>query len=245
LKPTFGRLPRGGILPFAPSLDHPGLFTRTVEEMAFLWSALAGNGEETLAPLRLAFMPWPPDGGLEPQMERAFEDCVARLRSSGIAVESLDVPASFAALPDATRLVMKFEAARLHETLFRKHGAAMGAQLARVLEEGLATGEADYRAALQQLAAARAEFAQVSQEHPVWVTPAALGPAPEGLTSTGDPRCNLPFTAIGVPALALPFGRSEKGLPLGLQLATPTGREDLLLAAGQACEKALGFSTER
>jgi Asp-tRNA(Asn)/Glu-tRNA(Gln) amidotransferase A subunit family amidase len=242
LKPTFGRLPRGGILPFAPSLDHPGFFTRTVEEMSFLWSALAGSSGETAAPVRLAFIPWPPDGGLEREMETALRLCCERLRSNGVFVELVDLPKSFAALPDATRTVMKFEAGRLHGDLFRKHGVAMGAKLARLLEEGLAIEERDCQAALQRIEVARADFARVSEEHPIWLTPAAPGPAPGGLASTGDPRCNLPFTAIGVPALALPFGRSEKGLPLGLQLAAPAGREDLLLAAGQACERVLGFS---
>jgi len=239
LKPTFGSLPRGGMLPFAPSLDHPGLFTPTGEEMTFLWTALAGRPGGGIAPARLVTVSWPPDGGLEPQMEAAFQDGLARLRSNGFSVQSLPLPASFTALPEATRLVMRFEAARLHGDLFHRYGVAVGVQLAGLLQEGLATREEDYQTALRHIEAARAEFASICEEHPVWVTPAALGPAPEGLASTGDPRCNLPFTAIGVPALALPFGRSERGLPLGLQLATPAGREDLLLAAGQACEKAL------
>jgi amidase len=83
-------------------------------------------------------------------------------------------------------------------------------------------------------------MASLSSEHPVWLTPAALGAAPEGLASTGDPRCNLPFTALGVPALTLPFARSRKGLPLGLQLTAPAGREDLLLATARACENMFG-----
>jgi Asp-tRNA(Asn)/Glu-tRNA(Gln) amidotransferase A subunit family amidase len=73
------------------------------------------------------------------------------------------------------------------------------------------------------------------------MTPSALGPAPKGLASTGDPRANAPFTALGVPAISLPFARSSAGLPLGLQLAAAAGRERLLLDAAVACEQSLAW----
>ena len=52
----------------------------------------------------------------------------------------------------------------------------------------------------------------------LWVSPAAAGPAPEGIGSTGDPAMNLPWTHAGLPTLTLPAGKSADGLPLGLQI---------------------------
>ena len=46
LKPTWGRISRFGLFPFAPSLDHVGFFTRNVEDCAILLSALAGRDEK-------------------------------------------------------------------------------------------------------------------------------------------------------------------------------------------------------
>ncbi|MBK7893559.1 MAG: hypothetical protein IPJ90_01390 [Anaerolineaceae bacterium] len=55
----------------------------------------------------------------------------------------------------------------------------------------------------------------------LWLSPPALGAAPTGLDSTGDPVMNLPWTHAGLPTLTLPAGKNKAGLPLGLQL---TGR---------------------
>jgi Asp-tRNA(Asn)/Glu-tRNA(Gln) amidotransferase A subunit family amidase len=66
-----------------------------------------------------------------------------------------------------------------------------------------------------------------------WLAPAACGPAPAGLGSTGDPVMSLPWTHAGLPALTLPAGLDRDGLPLGLQVV---GRylidEQLLALAG-------------
>jgi Asp-tRNA(Asn)/Glu-tRNA(Gln) amidotransferase A subunit family amidase len=69
---------------------------------------------------------------------------------------------------------------------------------------------------------------------PVILVPSATGPAPFSLASTGDPRMNAPWTALGTPAISIPMGTSN-GLPLGLQLTA--GRSDdarLLWTAVQA-----------
>lgn len=118
----------------------------------------------------------------------------------------------------------------------------MGAKLAALIGEGLRMNRSTYEQALSQITRAREDFAAIAAEHPVWVTPSALGPAPKSLASTGDPRANAPFTALGVPAVSLPFGTSASGLPLGLQLAAAKGAEAALLATAIECENAL--STE-
>ena len=63
----------------------------------------------------------------------------------------------------------------------------------------------------------------------LWVCPAAIGPAPEGLHATGDPNMNLPWTHAGLPALTLPGARLGR-LPLGIQLVAQTDDDELLLA---------------
>jgi len=64
----------------------------------------------------------------------------------------------------------------------------------------------------------------------LWVTPAAIGPAPEGISSTGDPAMSMPWTNSGLPSLSMPAGKAENGLPLGLQLVAPFMGDELLLS---------------
>jgi Asp-tRNA(Asn)/Glu-tRNA(Gln) amidotransferase A subunit family amidase len=70
-----------------------------------------------------------------------------------------------------------------------------------------------------------------------WITPAAVGPAPATLKSTGDPIMNLPWTYAGLPAINIPAGFAVNGLPLGLQLVAGWQQDENLLAwAGQMTE---------
>ena len=78
----------------------------------------------------------------------------------------------------------------------------------------------------------RAELAELMDraEIDLWVSPAAVGAAPKGITFTGDPNMNLPWTHAGMPTLTVPAGRSAEGLPLGLQLTARFGADEALLA---------------
>ena len=71
----------------------------------------------------------------------------------------------------------------------------------------------------------------------LWVSPSALGPAPEGIHATGDPNMNLPWTHAGMPAITLPAGQARNGLPLGLQFVARFGEDELLLAHCDALER--------
>jgi Asp-tRNA(Asn)/Glu-tRNA(Gln) amidotransferase A subunit family amidase len=238
LKPTFGALPSGGMLPFAPTLDHAGLFTGTVEEMAWLWLAMTGSkGVSAEGTRHLARPRWPILGSLEHDMVEGFEGALSTLTAAGFEIHDLDLPQSFSQLPEATMTIFRYEGAQTHRDRFQEYGSRIGVKLAALVEEGRRTERSVYEQALAVLAGVRADFGALTEKHPLWITPSALGPAPKGLASTGDPRANAPFTALGVPAISLPFGCAPSNLPLGLQLAAAQGQEDALLRTALECEK--------
>ncbi len=237
-KPSFGALPLEGAMAFAPSLDHAGLFTRSVEDMVQLWSALRPLAKAR--PLRrIASLAWPPEDELEPEMAIGYAAALERLRESGIEVVEYDAPAAFGMLWGVIPALMAREAANLHGELLDRHGPAMGAKLAELLEGGRKIDAAQYLSFVGVLDMARGAYESLVAEHPVIASPSALGPAPHGLASTGSPQCNAPWTALGAPAVSLPFTPAGAGLPMGLQLIAARENESTLLSTAARIEQIL------
>ncbi len=237
-KPSFGMLPLGGVMPFAPTLDHAGLFATDAGDVQVAWRAL-GFETDSVAGKTITVLDWPPGDRVEPSMAMAFRSAVQTLASQGFRVTRATRPPFFDCLPAAARVVMAWEAAREHWQRYRAFGVAVGTKLAALLEEGQAIPDEDYRQAAATLHDARTAFAEWSSDHPVVATPAAPGSAPSGIGSTGDPRCNAPFTALGVPAISIPMPVPDGELPHGLQLVAPDGADATLLATATACEALL------
>lgn len=238
-KPTFGRLETEGVLAFAPTLDHAGFFAPTAADIAFLWSAIEEEVPSQADVNRLAAGPWPLDGVLDPEMSEELESSLGRLGYTGCKIERIAWPESFRRLPAANRTVFEYEGARTNQERFERHGAAIGENLAALVERGLGISDREYQEALAQLDVCRAEFAALSERHPLFALPAALGPAPRGLESTGDPAANAAVTALGAPAISIPMPRSAAEAPLGLQLVAARGADAPLLAAAAAVERKL------
>ena len=107
------------------------------------------------------------------------------------------------------------------------------------------------RAALETARRGRGELRQelealmVAEGLDLWACPAATGPAPKGLATTGDPSMNLPWTHAGMPVLGLPAGSSSaSGMPLGIQFIAPMGGDEELLAWGAGLERDLALESE-
>jgi Asp-tRNA(Asn)/Glu-tRNA(Gln) amidotransferase A subunit family amidase len=149
-------------------------------------------------------------------MAAAFERAIARLRAAGFDVLPLDLDDMLATLNDSSRVVMAYEAARVHEQRYREHGELLQ-HLADLVRLGQAIQSADYERALRHIADCRRRMSVRYEATPVILVPSATGPAPVGLVSTGDPRMNAPWTALGTPAVSIPMG-TDIGLPLGLQI---------------------------
>jgi Asp-tRNA(Asn)/Glu-tRNA(Gln) amidotransferase A subunit family amidase len=78
----------------------------------------------------------------------------------------------------------------------------------------------------------RVDLTRLMDQHGIdlWLAPSALGPAPLGLASTGDPIMNLPWSYAGLPAVGVPAGTAANGLPLGVQFISRWWADEPLLA---------------
>lgn len=146
--------------------------------------------------------------------------------------------ADFAAVQRTLFVISRYELAREHAEWFARHGELYQPQTAAMIRDGQAITGAEYAAALKRQADLRDELGQAMQGIDAWVTPAATGPAPAGLSTTGDPVMSIPWSLAGLPAVSIPAGLVD-GLPVGLQCVGPADGDERLLAAALAIEAVL------
>jgi len=250
-KPTYGLLSMDGILPFAASLDTLGFFTRTVDEMSEVWNSVyvgrvprrgvSSSGPRTRRTPEFHLGVPDPRPIVEPPMAQAFESALVRLRAAGVHLLPVDLGDMLDKLNDASRVIMSHEAARFHEARYREHGDALGV-IANLIRQGLTVTTSAYDEARRYVDDCRNRMSEIYKRTPAILVPAAAGPAPAGLASTGDPRMNAPWTALGTPAISIPMGTHE-GLPLGLQITADRREDGRLLDVAASVGRALSGSS--
>ena len=266
LKPTYGRVSRAGVLALSWTLDHTGPMARTVEDCAYLLQAMAGHDpadpgssrapvDDYLAPLardtrgvrigvpRAYFFE-----GIDPEIERAFEEALATLRRLGAEVRDVQIPSLHAT--HSFLLILMAEAFAYHERDIRQHPELYGDVLRERILAGALVTASEYTQAQRIRAQICRETADVLREVDVLATPTALKPA-TAFTVAHDPEISFPksnmppFNLTGSPTLALPCGFSSSGLPLSLQLSGRSFGEGTVLRVGHAYEQATTWHTRR
>ncbi|HEX9182637.1 MAG TPA: amidase [Burkholderiales bacterium] len=248
-KPTHGLIPRTGVLKLSRTLDHVGLFARTLQDVALLAEQLVGYdendpdtrpraripfqaiaAEEPPLPPLLAFVKGPAWDRAEPQTREAFAELTAELGDRVIEVE---MPESAQLALDWHRIIMEAEMAANFDLEWEKGRDKLSDKLRALVERGRATTALEYQKALARAPLLNAGFSDIFERCDAILTPSAPGTAPKGLSSTGDPSFCTLWTLLGTPALNLPLMRGENGLPLGVQLVGPRhGDARLLRTAG-------------
>src|SRR5262245_26060925 len=258
LKPTYGRVSAFGLFALSWSLDHVGLFARTVSDTALLLQALAGDDPQDPAcapvpvPDYLVALgdPQPPRLGLvrdfflekaNEETRRHVEAVAACLARAGARVEEVRLPASFAGEPEAHFTMMYAEVATSHRESYAQHKARYSPQMQDLIEKGLKVSGIEHVEVRRHQQRFRHDMDALCRTVDAFLTPSAPAPAPHGLTSTGDPSFNGPASFSGLPSLGIPSGVSANGLPFGTQLMSATFTEERLLAVGKWCETVLDF----
>ncbi|MFE7313756.1 amidase [Streptomyces sp. NPDC057555] len=245
-KPTYGRIPLAGVIPNAISFDTLGCYATDVAGVALAapvlcdgWRTGAADGSGR-----------PPVLGVPagPYLERAGDEALGALRAQrealtavGYEVREVPVMADFAEIVEQLFTMNRYEVARAHTHWFARHADRYREQTAAAIREGRPIGDAAYEAARERREAFRERLAAdgAGAGIDLWIAPAATGPAPADLTTTGSSIMCLPWSNAGLPSLSLPAGRAADGLPLGLQLVGRAGADEELLSWAAGIERVL------
>jgi Asp-tRNA(Asn)/Glu-tRNA(Gln) amidotransferase A subunit family amidase len=241
-KPTHGLVPADGVIPLAWSLDHVGVFARSVADVALLLGVLTGRGLDPVpvgAP-RLAIVPELLERAT-PEIATHVRRLAERFAAAGATVTELKLPAEFATLHAAGQRVLEVEAATYHRETFARHEKDYGKHIAEMIRVGLGHTAVDYVAANRARLAFREAAMPVLAAHDALLSPTAPATPPEGLAFTGDASLCAPWSSAGVPSISLPSGVSDTSrLPLAIQLVQAAGADARLLGVAAWCERVLG-----
>ncbi|MBX3589356.1 MAG: amidase [Burkholderiaceae bacterium] len=244
-KPSFGLIPRHGVLRQSRPLDQVGVMARSVEDLAIIAEPLMGFDardpdtrpvarpdlravamQEPPLPPVFALTRTPNWGDAEEQTRLAFDEVADMLGGQCWAFE---VPGLFRDAWDWHRAIMEADIARSFHHEYEKGRDRLSESLRRQIERGRLVTAVDYNNAVDRIGAVSAAFDEVFDRADALLTIAAPGPAPRGLESTGSPDFCTLWTFAGMPAVTLPLLRAENGMPMGVQLIGRRGDDARLL----------------
>ena len=247
--PSFGAIPRSGVLSQAPSLDTLGVFAGSVGSAAMLADCLFGHdpGDPATAllpaprlqelaaarppvPPVFAFVRQPAWDSAAPEMQEGFGELNEAL---GDRCDEVELPGVFGEALGHTELVQLAELSKAYDHYARRGRDQLSAEMQKAIDTGNRIPAHDYLAALDWPRLLNDSLEAVFNRYDAILTPAAPGPAPLGLESTGSPAFNGIWTFCGLPAVTLPLLQSESGLPMGVQLVGRRGDDARLLRSAQ------------
>jgi aspartyl-tRNA(Asn)/glutamyl-tRNA(Gln) amidotransferase subunit A len=264
LKPTYGRVSSRGVIPLSWSLDHVGPLAATVTDAAIMLQAIAGHDEADITsgdvpaadyvsalrddakalhvgvPRKYFF------GDLDSEVASAMEHALRGIETLVAAVKEIEIEVP------TDRTLQAAESYAYHAENLPKNAALYQAETLRRIRSGENISAAECIQKRQELDAARRKIRAIFSEIDVLVIPttpmcapaiAELNAKPETLRPTELLllRNTRPFNVWGLPAISIPCGFTQSGLPIGLQIAGPHWREDLVLRLAYAYEQATAW----
>ena len=234
-KPSYGLVPTDGVFPLAPSYDHVGPMARDAAGCAAQLRALVpglaiAEGSE-LGELAVATA-WFEE--VDPLVRARFDEAAGHFASRPV-----ELP-----FPDGTVAVFMREVADVHRELYAEHGDLYGENIVPKIERCLAVTDAEFAAATALRAAYERGMLAAIEPFDLLLTPTLGFVAPsaeldEIAVRDRFIRFTYPFNLLGWPALALPSGPAEDGLPASIQIVGRPGDDERVLAAGIALEEVL------
>ena len=259
LKPRYGAVSIDSVIPLAWSLDHVGPITRTIGDAGLLLDVMSGLSEHAVSHqgvrrLRLGVPRAYFFEGLQSDVEAAVEQALEVLRGLGATLLDVEWPAVKLS-NSATWTIILAEASAYHRPWFRTRPEAYSAETRHNLELGEQVAASDYIQAQRARTVLKQQVKEVLAQVDALVTPMLAITAPKigqttievaGKVKEINPvfiRLADPFNLTGLPAISIPCGFGQDGLPIGLQIAAAT--EQAVLGVAQAYESATDWHTRR
>jgi len=245
LVPSRERISLSRVFPLAWSLDHAGIFGRSVADVEVMLDSMTEFPVEKISAcgqFRIGLVRGFFYDNATAEARSLNEALADKLANSGFLVEEVQLPAVFDLAQPVLRTILRSEVASVHEQLFAAHASTYGEKLRALIETGMLLDATQYLRARRLRRVYRNEMAKLFDRFDALMTPAAKGAAPAGIGSTGDPVMNAPWTLADFPTMTLPHALGGNGLPVGVQFSGPPLQESLLLGLAKAVESVIGFS---
>jgi len=259
LKPTFGRVPKAGCVPLGWTLDVVGPMARTARDCALLLTALAGHHPSdpqsagvpaadytgyltgSVAGLRIGVEREHHTGlaSIPRATVKCFESAVHQLEEAGAEVGEVTFR-NYEQVREATWVVLLSEALAYHRRDLQERWGDYCASTRTALATAAFYSGSDYVQAQRVRTLARSEMAKTFEGYDVVLTPTVAGGAvaPDvDMGSLSESLFTFVWNAVGFPALSVPMGFDDDGLPLGLQIAGRPFEEELVLQVGDAFQQ--------
>lgn len=249
-KPSYDRIPTEGLLFFSKSADHIGFFTQDIEGIQLAASILCRDWKVRIPTPYLSRegnLPvlGVPDGNYLAQASKeglaAFEAHLQKLEHAGYTIKRLQMFEDIEAINYRHRRMTAAEFAKEYDKWFERYRELYRPRTLQAILEGqqVSAEELDSARAGQLALRHQLEDVQTASGVDLWISPPATGDAPEGIHATGDPIMNLPWTHAGLPTLTIPAGKSQRDLPLGLQLTAAFMQDEQLVEWARTLVKTL------
>ncbi|RTL71712.1 MAG: amidase [Hyphomicrobiales bacterium] len=249
-KPSFGLIPRVGVLEQAASLDTVGVLARSVDDAAFAVEIMQGRDSRDAATagvvhsplLSIAQQEWPLPptfafvkthawSAADAATHEAFGELVEELGPGQ--VQEISVDHTTEAGVEAARIVNRVELAAIYGPILDKTPELLSKTVTGMIEDGRRISGAQYIDALNARARFQSAIDEILVGHGAILTPAALGVAPKGHGSTGNPVFCAFWTYLGLPAVTLPLLEVD-GMPMGVQIVGALHDDGRLLRTANA-----------
>ena len=270
-KPTYGVVPRTGVVPLAFSLDHCGPLAWTVEDCALAMNLIAGpdGADPAASPTRAASFTRGLKGGIEgmrigvvrhfherdvdgePEAVAAIEAALEVLRRLGARIVTVRLP-PHADWDACVRVLLYAEALAIHEHDLRTQPEKYAEITRTRLEAARAISGTDVILAQRWRRQLCDTYMAATEGVDALVCACSLGTAPVLDEMTGPPYLSTrgklimtPFSLTGAPALSVCAGFASSGLPLSLQIAGRPFDDARVLRVGHAYERATPWRERR
>ena len=232
-KPSRPSYSTKGVLETSSHLDTLGTFARHIDDVILVDAVLAEqkapDGSHSVPSPVVAVCKTSVWNEASTEMQLAVLNAAEQLAAQGVKVVDLELPTLFDGLFEAHRKIHMYEAARYFESIAKQHPTQISKKLQGLIVAGKQLDISEYEAALLLQRTCREKFSLLLGDVDLLLTPSAMGCAPKGLKSTGDPLFNRLWTALGVPCLGIPWSDGKDILPLGIQLVGRAGHDGRFL----------------
>lgn len=263
LKPTFGLIGKRGVMPLGWTMDHMGPMTKTVRDAAVSFYAMSGVATGYVPPkhvdikgLRIGLPANYYFDALDLEVSESVRKAVQTAAALGARIVDIQVP-DINALNVIGRVLLLAEATSVHREHLLNRRADIGADVVTLLDQGRLIRGSDYVDAQRLRRIYCREFSKLWADVDCIFTPTTPTPAPtigqmtmkvgstEEDVRLATTRLMRAINVLGIPALSIPCGFTNAGLPIGLQILGAPRAEDTLLRVGAAIEDATGAIARR